>query len=114
MFWPTWPRCTSCSFPGEAKERIATAARKGAAAAHEGRSFQLALELLHELPHPDPKLIAECREGLGELEVAAAEYLRAGRPADALRCYRGIPDFEKTLELLGKLAIIPRKRLSNG
>jgi hypothetical protein len=59
-----------------------------------------ALRILLQTPGADPKLIAECREGLGEFEAAAVEYLKAGSPKDALRCYRSVPDFEKALELL--------------
>src|ERR1039457_1024551 len=59
-----------------------------------------ALQILQQTPGADPKLIAECREGLGELDLAAAEYLKAGSSQDALRCYRLIPDFDKSLELL--------------
>jgi hypothetical protein len=35
---------------------------------------------------------------MGELAAAAEEYLRAGIPGDALRCYLQIPDFDKTIE----------------
>jgi tetratricopeptide (TPR) repeat protein len=59
-----------------------------------------ALRILLQTPGADPKLIAECREGLGEFELAAIEYLKAGSPKDALRCYRSMPDFDKALELL--------------
>jgi len=59
-----------------------------------------ALKMLRETPDADPKLVGQCLEGLGELEEAAAEYLRAGSPQDALRCYRAIPDFDKALELV--------------
>ena len=51
----------------------------------------------------NPKLIAKCHEGLGEMEAAAAEYLRAGSPRDALCCYRSIPDFDKSLEVVDSL-----------
>jgi hypothetical protein len=95
--------------PGEAKARIARLREKALRQLMKAGSFQLALELLQALPQPDPKLIAECREGLGELEAAAAEYLRAGHTADALRCYRGIPDFDKALELLGRIGDHPSK-----
>ncbi len=62
--------------------------------------YKLALEMLRQAADADACLIAECHEGLGEMETAAAEYLRAGRPQDALRCYRTIPDFDRTLQLL--------------
>jgi hypothetical protein len=62
--------------------------------------YQTALNILQTTPAADPKWIAECHEKLGELDVAAADYLKAGSVADALRCYRMVPDFDKTLSLL--------------
>ena len=59
-----------------------------------------ALEILLQTPGADPKLVAECREGRKEFEAAAEEYLKAGCPKDALRCYRSLPDFDKALGLL--------------
>ena len=64
------------------------------------KAYASALRILERAPGAGPKLIAECREGLGELEQAAVEYLKAGSPQDALRCFRLIPDFDKSLELL--------------
>jgi tetratricopeptide (TPR) repeat protein len=68
-----------------------------------------ALEILIEMPGADPKLIAECREGLKEFEAAAQEYLKAGSPKDALRCYRSLPDFDKALELLDAMPDHPAR-----
>jgi len=68
-----------------------------------------ALKMLREAPDADPKLIGQCLEGLGELELAAAEYLRAGSPQEALRCYRGIPDFDKALELVDRIGQHPAR-----
>jgi hypothetical protein len=95
--------------PDEAKARSTRLREKALRQLMKAGSFRLALQLLDELPQADRKLVAECREGLGELEAAAAEYLSAGRPADALRCYRGIPDFEKTLDLIGQIGDHPAK-----
>jgi hypothetical protein len=58
---------------------------------------------------PALKLIGQCLEGLGELEQAAAEYLRAGSPQEALRCFRGIPDFDKALELVDSIGQHPAR-----
>lgn len=69
--------------------------------------FGAALEMLRAAPDSDPKLIGHCLEGMHKLEQAATEYLRAGCLQDALRCYRGIPDFDKTLELLDRIGKHP-------
>jgi len=61
------------------------------------------------MPNPNPRLVAECQEGIGDLEKAAAGYLQAGSPQDALRCYRSIPDFDKTLELLDSVGHHPAR-----
>jgi hypothetical protein len=59
-----------------------------------------ALQILLQTPGADAMLVAECHEGLKDFEAAAGEYLKAGSPKDALRCYRSLPDFDKALELL--------------
>ena len=71
--------------------------------------FPLALKILKETPDADPKLVAQCHEGMGQLELAASEYLRANSPADALRCYRRIPDFDKSLELVDRMGDDPAR-----
>jgi hypothetical protein len=68
-----------------------------------------ALEILSDMPDADPRLVAECLEGVGELEKAAGGYLQAGSPTDALRCYRTIPDFDKTLDLLDSVGTHPAR-----
>lgn len=73
------------------------------------QAYGPALRLLQEMPNTELKLVAECHEGLGEMETAAAEYLRAGNPQDALRCYRKIPDFDKMLELVDTLGDHPAR-----
>ena len=65
--------------------------------------FRQALNMLEGKPDADPALLAQCHEGMRNLDLAASEYLRAGSPNDALRCYRAIPDFDKTLELLQQI-----------
>lgn len=73
------------------------------------QAYGPALKMLGEMAGADPKLLAECHEGLGELETAATEYLRADSPQDALRCYRKIPDFDKTLQLVERLGDHPAR-----
>jgi len=86
--------------PMAAASRTARLHDKAIRALMRTKAYEAALKMLLDLPRADRKLIAECREGLGELEAAAADYLEAGSPKDALRCYRSVPDFDKSLELL--------------
>jgi hypothetical protein len=95
--------------PLESKERTARLQEKTVDYLIRIGAFGPALRHIEKTPNPDPKLVAQCREGMGELEVAAAEYLRAGSPQDALRCYRSIPDFDKSLELLAQIGDHPAK-----
>ena len=86
--------------PLEAEQRTANVREKAIRALMRMNGYKGALQILQQAPDADPKLIAECREGLGELDLAAAEYLKSGSSQDALRCYRLIPDFDKSLHLL--------------
>ncbi|MBZ5619424.1 MAG: hypothetical protein LAQ69_11980 [Acidobacteriia bacterium] len=95
--------------PLEAKARTARLREKAIRALMRMKAHGAALRILQQTPDAEPKLIAECREGLGELELAAAEYLKAGSPQDALRCYRLIPDFDKSLELLDAVGKHPAR-----
>jgi hypothetical protein len=97
------PPLYSLFTPAEAAQRSQAAREKAIRALMETSAFGPALTLLQELPEPDARLLAECHEGLGELETAATEYFLAGKPQDALRCVRSIPDFDRTLELLKEM-----------
>jgi hypothetical protein len=68
-----------------------------------------ALALLAQAPGADPALSAQCHEGLQDYALAAERFLAAGKTADALRNYRSIPDFDKTMELIGTLEHHPAK-----
>lgn len=46
---------------------------------------------------------------MGEWKRAATGYLQAGSPQDALRCYRSIPDFDKSLALLDSVGRHPAR-----
>jgi len=95
--------------PAEAEERTARLRDKAIRGYLEMRDYGGALKLVEETAHPDLKLIAACHEGMGELEQAAAEFIETGSPGDALRCYRRIPDFDKTLEVLGTVPDHPAR-----
>jgi len=75
----------------------------------KSQAYLPALKMLRAMPEPSFKLLAQCHEGLGDLELAASEYLRADSPADALRCYRNIPNFDKALELVARMGDHPAK-----
>ncbi|HWC96674.1 MAG TPA: hypothetical protein VG456_07990 [Candidatus Sulfopaludibacter sp.] len=96
--------------PAEAAERIGQLRDEAIQQHLLLRQYDMAQALLHETESPDPKLIAACHEGMGQLTKAADEFLAAGSPADALRCYRKVPDFDKTLELLADLPDHPARQ----
>jgi hypothetical protein len=95
--------------PADAESRTRRARELAIRAAMRLKSYDQALELLRGLPMPDARLVAECREGLGDFEAAAAEFVNAGRPEDALRCFRSIPDFDRSLELLNGMPDHPAR-----
>ena len=86
--------------PLEAASRTARLHERAIRALMKTKAYEPALAILNSIPNPDPNLVAQCLEGMGDWQKAAAGYLQAGRTQDALRCYRSIPDFDKTLELL--------------
>ncbi len=95
--------------PLQAEQRAAQLREKAIRVLMEAKVYVGALQILEKTPGADPRLIAECQEGRGELEEAAAEYWKAGRSADALRCYRLIPDFDKSLQLLDAVGKHPAR-----
>ena len=95
--------------PLDAAARTARMREKAIRSLMRMKAHGMALKLLEQASDASPMLIAECREGLGQLEAAAVEYLKAASPRDALRCYRTIPDFDKSLELLGAVENHPAR-----
>jgi hypothetical protein len=71
------------------------------------RQFGPALGVLRTLPERQPKLEAQCHEGLGNHELAAECHRAAGNLKDALNCYRLIPNFEAALKLVGEIGDHP-------
>jgi tetratricopeptide (TPR) repeat protein len=96
----TLPALYSLFVPLEAAARSERLREKVIRALMKMQSYAGALQMLRQSPDGDPRIIAECLEGLGEMEAAARDYLRAGRPQEALRCFRSIPDFDNSLQLL--------------
>jgi len=86
--------------PAQAEQRIVRLRQRTIRTLMRSGLHAQALRALEQAPDSDPRLVAECQEAIGQLESAAAGYLAAGSPQDALRCYRSIPDFDKSLELL--------------
>ena len=109
MIHPLLPALYDLFTPLEAAARKAGLRERTLRGMLRLKMYAPALNMLREAPDADPKLIGQCLEGLGELELAAAEYLRAGSPQEALRCYRGIPDFDKALELVGQIGPHPAR-----
>ena len=107
--WSLLPTLYTLFVPLEAESRSARLRDRTIRSLMRGKEFGAALAMLQQIPDADPKLTAGCREGLGELEAAAVEYLKAGAPADALRCLRSIPDFDKSLELIAAIENHPAK-----
>ncbi|SPE35786.1 conserved hypothetical protein [Candidatus Sulfopaludibacter sp. SbA6] len=103
------PGLYSLFVPLEAEARTARLHERAIRALMKLNSHGPALEILMAMPNPDPRLVAECLEGVGDWEKAAAGYLQAGSPQDALRCYRSIPDFDKSLELLDSVGHHPAR-----
>ncbi len=66
----------------------------------KNRRFEQALTILERLPEARPRLAAECYEETGQLAKAAAIWLKLDEPDRALKCYRSMPDFAATLELV--------------
>ena len=95
--------------PQEAEARAARVREKSIRALMRLHLYDTALAFLALEPNPNPKLVAECHEGRGQWETAAEEYLKAGSVADALHCYRSIPDFDKSLELLDRVGQHPAR-----
>ncbi len=103
------PGLYSMFLPADANARTARLRDKAIRSLMRAKASRDALAILRQLPEPRPKLLAECLEGLGEYEAAALEYLNAGAPPDALRCYRSIPDFGKALRLLDSVGEHPAR-----
>lgn len=65
------------------------------------KQWRPALTLARE--DDQPKLEAQCHEGLEDFKSAGDCHRRAGDLKEALRCYRTVPDFDASLELIREL-----------
>ena len=75
----------------------------------KSRRYVQALAIIEGLPEAKPKLAAECYEGSGQFDKAAATYLQQGDPEKALRCFRFVPDFESALRLVRQMEAHPAR-----
>lgn len=71
------------------------------------KQFAPALATLGELPDRQPKLEAQCHEGLGNFRSAAECHRLSGNLKEALNCYRSIPDLEAALKLVDEMGEHP-------
>lgn len=69
----------------------------------KNKKYRMALEILENSSEAQSKLTAECYEESGQLAKAAAIFLTLGERDKALRCYRTIPDFGTSLELVRQI-----------
>ena len=75
----------------------------------KSRRYVQALAIIESLPEAKPKLAAECYEGSGQFDKAAAIYLQLGDREKALRCFRSVPDFESALRLVRQMEAHPAR-----
>ncbi|MDQ2898209.1 MAG: hypothetical protein M3Y07_00225 [Acidobacteriota bacterium] len=83
--------------------RIPALRQKTVKALMEASQFEEALLALEPEVEKQPKLAAQCYEGLKQHGKAAEIYGNEGNWKDALRNYRAIPDFDKALEAMGHI-----------
>jgi hypothetical protein len=87
----------------DAEQRVDRHRREAVALLMRAHLFQMAMPLIEQDKNAPPSLKAICLEGMGR-HLEAAEIFRAGGDLkDALRNYRSIPDFEKSLALLKEI-----------
>ncbi|MCC6368335.1 MAG: hypothetical protein IT165_32825 [Bryobacterales bacterium] len=69
----------------------------------QAKEFRPALEALESMAERDYGREALCLKGMREYAQAAARYLQAGNPKEALACYREVPDFGAAFRLIQEL-----------
>ena len=62
---------------------------------------------MQAMPERQPKLEAECYEGLGDFRRAAECHREAGGLKEALACYRSIPDVAEALKVIKEMGDHP-------
>ncbi|MCU1294381.1 MAG: helicase [Bryobacterales bacterium] len=87
----------------DAKARKDRLAQRSVQILMKSRRHAQALTILERLPDAKPKLAAECYEETGQLAKAADVWMELGDRDRALKCYRSIPDFAASLNLVRQL-----------
>jgi tetratricopeptide (TPR) repeat protein len=75
----------------------------------KSRRHAQALRILDRLSEPNPKLVAECYEATDQVAKAAEVWMQLGDRDRALKCYRSIPDFGATLNLVRQMENHPAR-----
>ena len=91
----------------EREPRIARLKQKSIQLFLKDKQFGPALSMLETLQPRQPRLEAQCHEGLRDFPKAAECFRSVGDLKEALRCYRSIPDFETTLALVREIGDHP-------
>jgi len=91
----------------DADARLKRLRQRALASLMKEKLYGDALAVLIDLPERRPREEAACHEGLGDFRSAAEAYLAAGDSKEALQCFRKVPDFERTLELLEQVGEHP-------
>jgi tetratricopeptide (TPR) repeat protein len=96
------PFFDAIGFP-DAQARKDRLAQRAVRILMKNKKHALALQILEKSSDAKSKLAAECYEESDQMAKAAAIYLELGDREKALRCYRSIPDFAASLELVRKI-----------
>jgi tetratricopeptide (TPR) repeat protein len=96
------PFFDALGFP-DAQARKDRLAQRSVQILMKSRRYEQALSILERLPEAKPKLAAECYEEIGRLAKAASIWLELGEREKALKCYRAVPDFAATLNLVRQI-----------
>jgi hypothetical protein len=91
----------------ERETRIARLKQKSIQLLLKDKQFGAALLMLETFQPRQPRLEAQCHEGLRDFRKAAECFRVVGDLKEALRCYRSIPDFETTLALVREIGDHP-------
>ena len=91
----------------DAEERLAGIRKQTIEKLLEAKLFLIALPLIEQDPNASPETKAHVLEGTGKLAEAAELFRSLGKPKDALRNYRAIPDVDKALALMREIGNEP-------
>jgi hypothetical protein len=87
----------------DADSRATRLTMRGIDALVKAGQFREALRMLERYGLELPLNRAACLEGCGEFGLAAEQFLTGGDLNSALRCFRSIPDLDRSLEMVAKI-----------